>query len=335
MRIAVDAMGGDYAPGEIVKGAVEAVVEDDIQIILVGNVERVRNELKKYRFPSASIMLVDAHDNIDMNEHPVAAVRRKRNSSLVMATRLVKEGRAEAIVSAGNTGAQMAAALFEFGRIPGVERPGIATVFPTPKGPKILIDSGANVDTKARHLLHFAYLGSFYAQEVMGINNPGVALLNVGSEPNKGNEIVLEAYRLLASAKNIRFIGNIEGRDFFTGSADVVVCDGFVGNIVLKLTEGMVETLFDMIKGELRRSPIRLIGGLLAKSAFRTLAQKLDYAEYGGAPLLGVQGISIICHGSSRSKAIKNAIHYARDAVQKNFIESVMKGFVVNCHEQQ
>ncbi len=326
MKVAVDAMGGDYAPEEIVKGAVEAAVKDGTQIILVGKEERVQAELNKYRYPPELISCVHAPENIEMDEEPVPAVRRKKNASLVVATRLVKERTAAAIVSAGNTGAQMAAALFELGRIPGVERPAIATVFPSPGGPKVLIDSGANVDCKARHLVQFACLGSIYAREVLGIESPRVALLNIGSEPNKGNEAVVEAFQILEKTGSLLFAGNLEGRDFFTGDVDVIVCDGFLGNVVLKLTEGLVAALFMMIRSELKKNPLRSLGGVLVKPGFREILRKLDYAEYGGAPLLGVQGISIICHGSSRAKAIRNAIRFAQEAARKNLLELVKKG---------
>lgn len=330
MRVAVDAMGGDYAPQEVIKGAVEAVLEYEVEIILVGQQEVIKAELDKYRYPVNSISIVDALEVIKMDEHPSSAVRRKRNASLVVATKLVKEGTAAALVSAGNTGAQMAAALFELGRLPGVERPGIATVFPSPSGPKVLIDSGANVDCKARNLVQFAYLGSAYAQNVLGVSNPRVALLNVGSEPSKGNEVVIEVYQILERKRNhFLFYGNIEGCEFFTADVNVIICDGFVGNIVLKLTEGIVETLFMMIKKELRKNPVRSLGGFLVKPGFQELMLKLDCAEYGGAPLLGVQGISIICHGSSRAKAIRNAIRSARDAVKNNFLEVAKKGLQV------
>jgi len=325
VRIAVDAMGGDYAPQEIIKGAVTAAVEEKIKVVLVGKENVVRSELGKYDYPSEYIEILDAPEVIEMDEHPAKAVRKKKNSSLVVATRLVKEGRAAAIVSAGNTGAQMAAALFELGRLPGIERPGIATVFPTPSGGKVLIDSGANVDCSASNLVQFAYLGSAYASQVLGIPDPRVALLNIGTEPTKGNEAVVAAFKALEKDDNINFWGNLEGRDFFTAEADVIVCDGFVGNVVLKLTEGIVTTLFSLLREEIVKNPLRKLGGALVKPGFREIFRKLDHTEYGGAPLLGVQGISIICHGSSRAKSIYNALRYARDAVENGFLEVVMK----------
>ncbi len=327
MRIAVDAMGGDHAPAEIIKGAVAAAAGDKIPVILVGEESIIETELKRYRYPQEAVAILHAPEVIAMDDHPASAVRRKKDSSLVAATRLVKEGEAAAIISAGNTGAQMAAAIFAFGRLPGIERPAIATVIPSPIGPKVLIDSGANVDDKASHLVQFAYLGSRYAGQVLHIGRPRVALLSVGSEATKGTEAVIEAHQILAKTGALNFVGNVEGRDFLTADVDVIVCDGFVGNIALKLTEGIVFTIVGMIKEELKRNPLRMLGGVLVKPALRGLLCKLDYTEYGGAPLLGVNGLSIICHGSSRARAIRNAIRFANRAVQENFTESLLKGW--------
>ena len=331
MRIDVDVMGGDYAPGEIVKGSVDAGINDGIEVVLVGEEEQVRNELIKYDFPDHLISVVNAGETIEMDEHPAKAVRRKKDASLVVATRLVKNGEAAALLSAGNTGAQMAAALFELGRFPGVERPGIATVLPSPQGPKVLIDSGANVDAKAEHLVCFAYLGSAFAEGVLGISEPRVALLNIGSESSKGNDLVVKAYQLLQGTDKLYFKGNIESRDLMAADVDVIVCDGFVGNITLKAVEGIAAVLMAMIKDELTRNPLRLLGGALVKPGFIEIRKKLDYNEYGGAPLLGVKGLSIICHGSSRARAIKNAIRYARQAAESNLlglIEQKLEGII-------
>ncbi len=330
MSIAVDAMGGDYAPAEVVKGVVSAVNSDPVRVILVGEQDLVEAELKHYRYPPGAIAVRHAPEVIGMDEHPASAVRKKRNSSLVVATRLVKEGEVRAVISAGNTGAQMAAALFELGRLPGVERPGIATVFPSPKGPKVLIDSGANVDVKTSHLVQFAYLGSHYARKVLGIGNPRVALLNVGSEPTKGTEAVIGAHQVLAEAGDLHFVGNVEGWDFLTADVDVIACDGFVGNIALKLAEGIVSTLTGMIRDEVKRNPLRMFGGILVKPAFGDLFRKLDYTEYGGAPLLGVNGLSVFCHGASRARAIQNAIRYTDKAIKENLVESLQKGWKQN-----
>jgi glycerol-3-phosphate acyltransferase PlsX len=349
VRIAVDAMGGDHAPAEIIEGAVAAAVGDGIPVMLVGAEKTITDELKRYRYPGDKVTIVHAPEVISMDDHPASAVRRKRDSSLVAATRLVKEGAAAAIISAGNTGAQMAAALLILGRLPGVERPGIATVIPSPMGPKVLIDSGANVDSKAGHLVRFAYMGSLYASRVLHAGNraprpstapihwmgirvtggrggPRVALLSVGSEPTKGSEAVIEAHQILAQAGDLNFVGNIEGRDFLSADVDVIVCDGFVGNVALKLVEGVVFTLTGMIGREIRRNPLRMLGGMLVKPAFGSLYRQFDYATYGGAPLLGVNGLSVICHGSSRAPAIRNAIRFAERAAQENIIECLSKG---------
>ncbi len=327
--IAVDAMGGDYAPEEIVKGAVDAVISDGIKVILVGSEKAVQEELKKYSYPSGLISVVHASESIGMDEHPAKAVRRKKDASRVVAARLVKNGQAAALVSAGNTGAQMAASLFELGRIPGIERPGIATVLPCPDGlPRVLIDSGANADAKARHLLQFAYLGSVFAESVLRIENPRVALLSVGSEPSKGNELVVEAHHLLKKAGDLNFVGNVESRELMTADADIVVCDGFVGNITLKAVEGIATALMSMIKEELTKNPLRVCGGFLVKPGLKELTKKVDYSEYGGAPLLGVEGISIICHGTSRARAVKNAIHYAYQAAQSDLLDVMRRGLI-------
>lgn len=330
MRIAVDAMGGDYAPGEIVKGAVEAASKGS-EILLVGQTARICEELQKYTYPPGSVELVEAPEVIGMDEHPAQAVRRKKNSSIVVATRLVKEKEADAVISAGSTGAQMAAALFGMGRLPGVERPAIATVFPSPVGPKVLVDSGANADTRAKHLEQFAHLGSVYAAMVLGIENPRVALLNIGSEPGKGSEAVQEVYQVLSQGE-LNFVGNIEGREFLTGAVDVIVCDGFVGNVALKLTEGLASTLMGMIKAELNKGVLRRLGALLVRPAFKDVFKQMDYNEYGGAPLLGVDGVSIICHGSSRARAISNAITMAGETAASGFVEKIKKGFLDNRH---
>ncbi len=323
MRIAVDAMGGDYAPGEIVKGSVEAAINDGIEVVLVGKEGLVRDELKKHNFPQHLITVVNASQTIEMDEHPARAVRRKKDASLVVATRLVKSGEAAAVLSAGNTGAQMAAALFELGRFPGVERPAIATVLPSPQGPKVLIDSGANVDAKAEHLVCFAYLGSAFAEGVLGISKPRVALLNIGTESTKGNDLLVKTYQLLQGTDKLYFKGNIESRDLMTADVDVIVCDGFVGNITLKAVEGIAAFLMSMMKDELSQNPLRLLGGALVKPGIKKIMKKLDYSEYGGAPLLGVDGLSIICHGSSRARAIRNAIRYAHQAAESNLLELI------------
>ncbi|MDN5346601.1 MAG: phosphate acyltransferase [Clostridia bacterium] len=319
MKIAVDAMGGDYAPGAMVAGAVAAARAGLAEIILVGDAVRIEQELCRHT-PLGGLEVVHTDQFIEMHEQPALALRKKRDASIAVATRLVKEGRAAAVVSAGSTGAQMVAALLILGRSGNIQRPAIATVMPTLAGPKLLLDAGANVDCRPEHLLEFALMGSLYAERVMGINNPRVGLLNVGAEESKGNELTLNAYQLLRST-SLNFIGNVEGRDIAKGEADVFVCDGFVGNLLLKFGEGLGQAIFTWIQGKIGNSWRAKLGAALLLPALRQLKKEVDYAEYGGAPLLGVQGISIICHGSSDARAIKNAIALAVKCAEGKLVE--------------
>jgi phosphate acyltransferase len=320
MRIAVDAMGGDYAPQEVVAGALEAAqAYPDLEIILVGQPEALKPFIQTL---PENITIHPASEVVGMDEHPATAVRRKKDSSIVVATRLVKEGNASVVVSAGSTGAQMAAALFGLGRIKGIERPAIATVLPTAQGGKLVLDVGANPDAKPKHLYQYGLMGSIYANKILHIDSPKVALLNIGSEETKGNELALASYELLKHAP-VNFVGNIEGRDIPKGTADVVVCDGFVGNIVLKFAEGLASSLFGMIKEQITASPSRKLGALLVKPGLKEIAKVMDYAEYGGSPLLGVDGVSIVCHGSSKAKAIRNAIRVARECVESKYLDEI------------
>ncbi len=322
MKIAVDAMGGDFAPGEIVKGALRsAIANPDIEVILVGLPDRIEEFLPKSERPK-NISIKAAAEVVEMGEHPAQAVRKKKDSSIVVSTRMVKEGEADAIVSAGSTGAQMAAALLGLGRIKGIDRPAIVTVLPTLEGGKLLLDVGANPDAKPEHLVQYAMMGNIYAERILGINNPKVGLLNIGGEEGKGNELTQATYPLLKEAP-LNFIGNIEGRDVPYGRADVVVCDGFVGNVMLKTTEGLAGALFQLIKEKITSTTIRKLGALAVKPGLKEIGKMLDYAEYGGAPLLGVDGISIICHGSSNEKAIFNAIRVAKECVGSHFLEEI------------
>lgn len=323
MRIAVDAMGGDYAPGEIIKGTMMAAEKNpDVHLILVGQKERMLPFLPETR--PKNISFVEAIEVIGMDEHPASAVRKKKDATIVVATRLVKQGEADAVVSAGSTGAQMAAGLLGLGRIKGIERPAIATVMPTVEGGKLVLDVGANPDATPEHLCQYALMGSIYALRILGIPNPRVGLLNVGSEEGKGNELTQKAYPLLKGAP-INFIGNIEGRDIPYGRADVVVCEGFVGNVLLKMGEGLAGLFIQVIKEKITSNMVRKLGALAVKPGLKEFAQMMDYAEYGGAPLLGVNGISIVCHGSSKTKAIFNAIRVAQECVQTRFIEQIRK----------
>lgn len=322
MRVALDAMGGDKAPAEIVKGALQAVnLYPEIEkIFLVGKEE----EIKKYLNGNAEkIEIIDAREVIEMDDHPALAYRKKKDASMTVATRLVKEGRADAIISAGNTGGQMTSSLFVLGRIKGISRPAIATPLPAMKGITLLLDSGANADCTVENIQQFALMGSIYAKKVLKKDNPKVSLVNIGSERTKGNELSIKAYEELEKMDNINFIGNIEGREIPQGKADVIVADGFVGNVVLKLIEGMGKTFVSIIKEEVSKSFISKLGAFLMKDALLGLKKKMDYAEIGGAPLLGVDGISIICHGSSDSKAIHNAIRVAIECKKEDYVQEI------------
>lgn len=324
MKIAVDAMGGDYAPDEIVLGAIEAAREYRCDIVLVGDETRIRKTLDIHNANNLPITIHHASELIEMTEHPSIAIRKKKDASIVVATRLVKEGKAEAVVSAGSTGAAVAAALLGLGRIPGIERPAIATPIPNLTGTTVLVDSGANVDSKPKHLFQNAVMGAVYAEKILGISNPRVGLLNIGEEENKGNELVLDTYPLLRQA-TLNFIGNVEGRDIPKGTVDVVVCDGYVGNVVLKFGEGLATTMLILIKQAIEAQNwfIKIVAGLILPTALRGLKKKIDYAEYGGAPLLGVDGGFIISHGSSKAKAIKNSIRVARDLAEERVVEKI------------
>jgi len=322
VKIAVDAMGGDYAPREIVKGALEAASAYDLSVILVGDEAQVRREMADNNMAGGRVEVVHAPDVIGMAEQPAVAVRRKKDSSIVVATRLVREGQADALVSAGSTGAAMAAALLGLGRIKGIDRPAIAGVLPSEKGFTVLLDVGANIDCKPQHLLQFGMMGYLYARKILGLENPMVGLLSNGEEPTKGNEATLAAFPLLHNA-GINFYGNVEGRDIFRGTVDVVVCDGFVGNIVLKASEGLAQVLFKMMKEEIAKNWAARFSTALAGPALKGFQKRLDYAEYGGFPLLGVNGVSIISHGSSTALAIKNAIRVARESVENQLLNAI------------
>lgn len=319
IKIALDAMGGDFAPEEIVKGALQAVKENtDIEIILVGQQEEIQKLLQKYHAVDR-ISSVQAAQVIGMDETPVQAVREKKDASINVALKLLKDKKAQALVSAGNTGAFMAASLFKLGRIPGVERPAIATVFPTGESIVLLLDMGANVDNKPKHLLQFGEMGSLYAEHVLHIQNPRVGLLNIGEEKEKGNELTQASWDLLSKA-NLNFIGNVESKEVLAGKVDVVVCDGFVGNLMLKFAESVAGTVFNLLKQQISKSFMAKIGALFLYPSFKALRKKIDYDEYGGAPILGVNGICIKAHGRARAKAIKNAIRVAWEAAREDVV---------------
>jgi phosphate acyltransferase len=309
IRIALDAMGGDRAPDEVVAGALEAA-SNEIRPILFGPAG----------LETGGLELVEADQVIGMEEKPAEAVRAKPDSSLVAACRAVGEGQADAVVSAGNTGAMLAACFLELRRLPGVARPAIAVVIPAKRGPSVLLDSGANADARPEHLLQFAHMGSVFAEDVLEVRAPEVRLLSIGEEPEKGNQLTLEAHALLAAAEGLRFGGNTESRDLLVGTADVVVCDGFTGNVVLKLMEGTILTVLEELREEIVSSRRGRIGGLLVRPAARGLRQRLDPETYGGAYLLGLRGLAVIAHGNSSRRAIANAIRLAARGVEHDVV---------------
>lgn len=323
MKIAIDAMGGDYAPQKIVEGAVLFARENATPLVLVGQENLIRAELSKYPVHNLPITIHHAAQVIGMEESPSKASRQKQDASIVVATKLVADGHADALVSAGNSGAVMTSALRYLGRLPGIYRPAIATLIPTQKGHCIVADAGANADCKPEYLLQFAIMAKVVAEKIHNIKEPEVGLLSIGEEKEKGNHLTKRAYPLLENCKDLRFIGNVEGRDIIKGKADVIVCDGFVGNVVLKTVEGTAESIGRMIKAEIAASFLAKIGYFFIQPAFKKFRKKVDYAEYGGAPLLGVNGICIISHGKSTAKAIKNALKVAEQFVSKKVNEEI------------
>lgn len=333
MKIAVDAMGGDYAPKEIVLGALRAARQFDCEIVLVGDEEKIKKVLASEKdWDKLRLTIRHADEVVGMDEHPADAVRQKKNSSVVVATRLVRDGECDAVISAGSTGAAVAAAQLVLKRIKGIKRPSIATPIPTPQGATLMLDSGANVDSKPIHLLQSALMGSIYSELVYGHQSPRIGLLNIGEEETKGDELARETYPLLTSLGErqvIRFIGNAEGRDIPKGNFDVVVCDGFVGNALLKFGEGLAKTIIRLVKDELMNAgPFVKLGALLVKPSLKKLAKRLDVTEYGGAPLLGVNGCVIISHGSSNAKAITSAIRVANDFARSKVLERIQETIV-------
>lgn len=324
IRIALDAMGGDFAPAETVKGAIAALADNpNIEIIFVGREDSISRELKKYK-RSKNISIHNATEVIETSEPPIQAIKQKKDSSINVAVSLVKEGKADAVVSAGNTGAFMASALFGLGRVPGIERPAIATTFPAKKGNVLLLDMGANVDCKPKHLVQFAKMGSIYSKYVLRAENPRVGLLNIGEEPEKGNELTTSTYPLLKGS-GLNFIGMVESKEIFSGKVDVVVCDGFIGNLILKFGESTAGFLFDLIKEELSKHPITKLAVLFLLPAFKRINKKVDYDEFGGAELLGLNGVVIKAHGRAKAKAIKNAIRVAAESVEGNVVNYISK----------
>ncbi len=323
MRIAIDAMGGDNAPKAVIEGCLDAIAEFGIDVYLVGQKDGILNILGE-NTKNSKIHIIEATEVIGNEENPVSAIRRKKDSSMVLGLNLVKEKVCDAFLSAGSTGAFLAGSLLRVGRIKGIDRPALSPVLPSMKGGFMLIDAGANVDCKPKNILQFAQMGSIYMEKVAGIASPRIGLLNNGTEEGKGNELTKQSFALLKNC-NINFIGNIEARDIINGICDVCVCDGFVGNIVLKNTEGMAQGIMDMIKEEITKSTKSKIGALLIKDSLIGLKKRFDYKEYGGAPFLGINGIMIKAHGSSDKKAIKNAIRQAKLLHDNNCIDLIIK----------
>ncbi|HKJ02983.1 MAG TPA: phosphate acyltransferase PlsX [Longimicrobiales bacterium] len=320
MRIVLDAMGTDHAPAAEVAGAIAALheMDDDIEVVLVGDQAVIEAELARHEpVPRGRLVVHHAPDRVTGSDAPASVLRRKPESSIVVGLKLVQSGGADAFVSAGSTGAVMATSLFTLRPLPGVDRPAIGTVLPTASGPCLMLDAGANVDCKPLHLVQFAHLGNIYAQDLMGIERPRVALLNIGEEPEKGDELTVETHRLLTAAQGLDFVGNVEGRDIILGVCDVVVCDGFVGNVLLKFYESVAEFIIGLLKEQLRQVAEQVD----LEDVFRVL----DYAEYGGAPLLGVGGVSMICHGESSPRAIQNALAAAARAVRSDMVNHIAR----------
>ncbi len=315
MRIAVDAMGGDVGPTVTVEGAVTAAREYRLEIVLVGDKATIERELARHDATELPISVRHASQVIAMGEPPSHALRRKRDSSMRVAAELVRDGEADAFISAGNTGAAMAIAMFTLGVLAGVDRPAIAVVLPNRKGRTILLDVGANVDPKPKHLVQYAVMGHVYARDILGVTAPRVGLLSVGEEEGKGNELVREVFKTLEGMP-LNFTGNVEGRDLYNGSVDVVVTDGFTGNVALKISESLADMILHLIREELTRTPMAKLGALLVRPAFQRFWKRVDYNELGGAPLLGINGACIIGHGASPPKAVKNAVRVAAEWVR-------------------
>ena len=330
--IAVDVMGGDYAPEETIKGCAQALAQGDsrVKLLLVGQEDKIRAEVAKHSMDTSRYEIIDAPEVIGTDEVPTTAIRQKKQSSIVVGLQLVKKGEAGAFVSAGSTGAVLAGATLIVGRIKGVERPALATILPNEKGWTFHIDVGANVDAKPSYLVQFAQMGAIYMESIMGIENPRVGLVNIGAEKEKGNALTKEAYGLLEAAKGINFTGNVEPRDIPLGAVDVVVCDAFVGNVILKYSEGFAKAMLGMIKEELMGGLLSKIGALLSKGAFKNLKKRFDYAEVGGAPFLGLTGLVVKAHGSSNARAFQNAIRQCSEFIDKDITGKITQSIQLN-----
>lgn len=328
MHIALDVMGGDHGPVELVSGAVQAVNSLDLDVTLLGDENLIKSELLTQKANKSRIHIVHTTQTISMHESPFEAVRRKKDASIVVAFQLLKEKKVDAVVSAGNSGATMAAAIKALGRLKMISRPGIASLFPTQKDPLVMMDVGANVDCRPQHIFQFGVMASAFYSVLFGVDKPKIGLLSIGEEGSKGNTLVKHSHELFQKSA-LNFIGNVEGRDTFLGDVHVIVCDGFVGNVCLKVSEGLAETIIAMLRSEMAKSFTSKMGYLLAKRAFDNFRKRVDYAEYGGAPLLGLNGIGIVCHGRSNALAIKNAVKVAAEMVRNKVnehIERLMEG---------
>jgi glycerol-3-phosphate acyltransferase PlsX len=327
LRIAVDAMGGDSGPRVVVPGAIDAARArpGELKLLLVGREEEIRPLLGDV--DPAWVEIVHASENIEMNEAPAQAIRTKGDASIPVALRLIREGRADAMVSAGNTGAVVAGSLLTVGRLHGISRPAISTLWPNTRNGAVVLDVGANHECTPKNLVQFAIMGSVFAQVHIGVDKPRVGLLNIGEEKSKGNDLVRDSYALLEADPRVHFVGNVEGRDVFDGAADVVVCDGFVGNVILKFSESIYSFLAHLVRDEIKRGLLAKAGALLMKGAFKNVRSQLDYAEYGGAPLLGVKGVVIISHGKSSRRAIRNAVLVAAKSIDADINRKIETQF--------
>ena len=326
MRVALDGMGGDDAPRSVVEGAILAARQYDFKIVLVGDKNLLQSELDKHKNIPKNVSIHHAGSFVRMDESAAISIRKKKDASVSVCADLIKEGQADAMVTAGHTGAAVVACTLKLRLLEGVERPGIGILFPTLGTPTFLIDVGANIDTKPVHLFQYALMGDVYFRYILRKNRPSVGILNIGEEESKGTEFIKEAHQLLNKSR-VHFIGNVEGRDIFNGRVDVVVCDGFVGNVVLKVSESIADVIGKLLKQKLKESTITQLGALLARPAFNALKKEIDYAEQGGAPLLGINGTCIICHGSSNARAIKNAIRvcgeFVKYEINQHIVESI------------
>jgi glycerol-3-phosphate acyltransferase PlsX len=334
-RIAIDAMGGDHAPDEIVLGALMAQAKLGVEVLLVGDPEKLETVLKQHQTQFPRPEIVPADETIEMHEEPLGALKRKPKASINVAMKLVKQKKADAVVSAGHSGAAMAAALLRIGRLPGIDRPAIGAVLPTldPSSPVLMLDVGANVDCRPKFLDQFAVMGTIYSKYVLGIAEPKIGLLNIGEEDCKGNDLAVKSYQLLQENPQIRFVGNAEGRDILSGNYDVIVCDGFTGNIVLKFAEGIGEVLLQLLKEELSGGLQAKVGTALLKPSLKRFKQRVDHVEHGGALLLGVAGVCIISHGSSKAVTISNAVRLAKDAIENNVLDRIQSQYQNHYHQ--